>query len=91
MPFVLLFFVIISVAMHKYLVKANKKNTAKFVPVFMLVTFIKIMVCLIFMTIYALIFREHAVQFILTFLILYMIFTAFEVTSILPFVKRAKE
>ncbi|MBN2681144.1 MAG: hypothetical protein JXR58_01440 [Bacteroidales bacterium] len=90
MPFVLVFFITLSSILHKVLVNANKLKTARFVPVFMLATFIKLMLCLIFMASYAMADKENAVPFILFFLSLYMIFTSFEVYSILPEVRKAR-
>lgn len=91
MPFVLVFFFSLSASLHKILLNANKKKTVRFVPVFMLITFLKLMLCLIFMASYAFADRPNAVPFILSFLALYMIFTSFDIIQILPEVRKAKE
>lgn len=90
-PFVFGFFIIVSMLIHMILLKANQKRTAQFVPYYMLSMFIKLMIYLAFMGIYVFADRTNAIPFLITFLSFYFLYTMFEVISILPVVRKAKE
>ena len=57
------------------LVQAARKKPDRFISWFMGVTGIKFMLYLGIMVLYLLFFREHAIPFLLTFLVLYFIYT----------------
>ena len=79
LPFLYLFFFSATGIIHYILLKVAQKRTAGFINYFMLLTFGKLMFFLTIILVYALAFREDAVQFIITFFILYVFFTAFEI------------
>jgi hypothetical protein len=77
----------ITIALHIYLIKSSQKEIIKFTPRFMGATGIKMLIYFILILIFLLIDREHAVSFLICFLICYLIYTAFEVISILKYLK----
>ena len=81
-PFLLLFYVAVTLIVHKIILKALGKKPSKFINYFMLTTFIKMFFFLFVMVIYALINREDAVRFIVIYFILYLLYTSFDVVSI---------
>lgn len=80
LPFLYVFFFAATLMVHYILLKVSEKKTSGFINFFMLVTFGKLLFFLTIILAYALLNREDAVPFIIAFFILYVCFTAFEVT-----------
>jgi len=80
LPFLYVFFFAATLIVHYILLKVSEKKTSGFINFFMLVTFGKLLFFLTIILAYALLNREDAVPFIIAFFILYVCFTAFEVT-----------
>jgi hypothetical protein len=73
---------------HLWVIRASAQNTIKFTTAFMGSATLKLMVYLFFMLIYLWFDRSHVIPFVLTFMILYLIFTVFEVLEVLRFIKK---
>ena len=82
-PYLLAFFVAATLLVYHFMLKALEKRPARFVNVFLLTTMLKLLVYMIFMVIYALLNREYARPFVVSFFLLYIIYTIIEVVSIL--------
>ncbi len=82
-PVVTLFFYIITVIIHYILSKSAEKRMAKFSVNFMLSTSLKLIIFLMFMVLYVVFDKQNAVSVILLLFINYLLFTVFEVVSIL--------
>ena len=82
-PFLLAFFFFATLTVYHFMLKALEKRPARFVNIFLLTTMLKLFAYMIFMVVYALLNREFARPFIVSFFILYIIFTVVEVVSIL--------
>jgi len=82
-PYLLAFFIIASVVVYHFMLKAIERRPARFVNSFMLATMLKLFAYMALMITYALINREEAMAFIVTFFILYVIYTIIEVASLL--------
>lgn len=82
-PFIVAFFFFATIIVFYYMLKAVEKRPARFVNVFMLTTMLKLMLYLAVMVVYVLLNREDAKLFILTYFVLYVIYTVLEVGSIL--------
>jgi len=80
LPFLYVFFFAATLVVHYILLKVSEKKTPGFINMFMLVTFGKLIFFLTIILVYALLNRDDAVPFIVTFFILYVFFTVFEVT-----------
>ncbi len=87
-PFLLFFFLSVSLIVHYLLIKAAQKRPAKFVNQFMLTTFLKLVFFLVVLVIYSVANRDDAISFIMTYFVLYLFYTAFELVSILRFNKK---
>lgn len=74
-----LFFVIITITIHWVLMRVVTKDPKKFVITYMGITGIKLFSYLIIILIYALLKRQGALGFTLCFLVLYFLYTVFEV------------
>lgn len=86
-PFLILFFVIVTIGVHTTLTKAGKKSIGQFSAFFMGSITVKLFIYLTFLVTYALTHKEQAVPFVLTFFILYVLFTFYETFSLLNSLK----
>jgi hypothetical protein len=73
---------------HLRLIKACEENIRRFSTVFMLSVTVKLMAYLSFLLICLLIDHSNALSFVLTFFVLYVCFTVFEVIQVLNFLKK---
>jgi hypothetical protein len=84
----LLFFIISTALIHYMLLKVSEKDPKRFVGYFMGITAIKLFGYLIIITIYALLKKEAALGFTLWFLVLYLLYSGFEVVMLLKHFKK---
>ncbi|HSG68211.1 MAG TPA: hypothetical protein VK994_05845, partial [Bacteroidales bacterium] len=82
-PYMLGFFVLTTLLVYYFMLGALHKRPARFVSLFMLTTMLKLFAYLIFMVVYALLHREVAMPFIISFFLLYIIYTVVEVVCLL--------
>ena len=85
-PFLLSFFVIVTLAVHYFLLNSTKGRPAQFNTSFVGTTGIKLFVYIIFLGIYIFFNREDALVFTTVFMTLYFLFTIFEVRAILKII-----
>ena len=79
LPFTVLFFYLVTNLVHAYLLKIAVKSGSRFTSQYMAVSFIKMFFYLAVAVVYALFNREYAKVFLANFLVLYAIYTTFEV------------
>lgn len=77
------FFILATSAVHYWMVSAAKKKPGQFVNNFMAVTGIKLFLFMIILLVYCLLNRTNAIPFAIGFLVLYFLFSAFEVTALI--------
>jgi hypothetical protein len=87
----LAFFIILTAIFHLILIKITSQNHYKFIAKFMLITIIKLLIYSIIIIIYILMRRTYIVNFLICFLSYYLIFSIYEVTSIINFMKKTKK
>jgi len=87
-PFQALLIAAVTAIGHLWIIRASEQNTIKFTTAFMGSATLKLMVYLFFMLIYLWNDHSNAISFVLTFMILYLIFTVFEVMEVLRFIKK---
>ena len=73
---------------HVRLMKVSEQNIRRFTSAFMLSVTLKLMIYLSFLLICLLIDPSDALPFVLTFFILYLCYTVFEVVQILKYFKK---
>jgi len=81
-PILLAFFFIVTWGIHAYQLKMAKKDIGKFARSNMLITFFKLMTYSILAVIYIALEREHAIQFVVGLMFLYLVYSFFEVKEI---------
>jgi len=82
-PFLLVFFVVIAVAIHAYQLQLAKNNMAKFTRSNMIITFLKLFLYSAVAIVYIAVDTKNAKVFVICFVLLYVVFTIFEVFSLL--------
>ena len=90
-PVLLLVIFFITVLFHRYLIRSVGGSNRKFPAKFLGATGIKMGLYMILIIIYVILDRENAVPFLLVFMIVYLIFTIFEVVSILDYLKITRD
>jgi hypothetical protein len=84
LPYIILFFFIVTSIFHFIVLKSSEKKTSNFIRGFMLGTVIKLSIYFSALLIYVLIINKYdAIPFILSFFIYYLIYTIFEIILIL--------
>ena len=91
LPFVLAFFLGISIVSYKILQKKAIVEPRKFIPGFMAHTVVRMMIYLFIMLAYAFVYRSDAVNFIIGFFIIYAVFTFFEVMQFIALTKSVRK
>jgi hypothetical protein len=81
LPFLYLFFYSATTVVHYLLLKISEKRPTQFTNYFMLLTFGKLIFYLTIILAYIILFKDDAKPFVVSFLILYLFFTAFEVVQ----------
>jgi hypothetical protein len=90
-PVLLLVIFLITILFHRYLIRSVGESNRKFPAKFLGATGIKMGLYMILIIIYVILDRENAVPFLLVFMIVYLIFTIFEVVSILDYLKITRD
>ena len=89
-PFIPIFFLIISLGVYAYLIRASQKDNKKFINSFLAATGIKLLVYILFLVIVLLADRKHVLPFLLTFLFMYILYTTMDVFSIINYLKNSQ-
>ncbi len=77
--FALGFFIALTVFSYQWTMAANKLKNSKFVGRFFLALGLRIILCAIFLAIYLIISENRDQVFLVTFMILYLFYTLFEI------------
>lgn len=88
LPIAVIFFYIATNLVHAFLLKIAEKSGTKFTSQYMAVSFLKMFAYLALAVIYALLNREYAKIFLVNFLVMYAIYTTFEVMQFSRFVRQ---
>jgi hypothetical protein len=87
LPFLFPFFFAVTILVFGFLIKSSAKKFNRFVNRFMMATFLKLMIYMAVLVAYVLTHKYDAIPFILSFFILYIAFTFFEVIALLRFTR----
>jgi len=81
-PFLLVFFYVFTAFVHRYLLKVSKNSPRQFIQSTMVLTVVRLILYSIIAIIYILVDKENAIPFAIGLMILYLIFTFFEVCEV---------
>jgi len=82
LPFLLLFFFVVTLLIHAYQLYLSKKDIGKFARSNMLITFFKLILFSVVAVVYIAIDSENAMVFVICLMLLYIVFTFVEVAEI---------
>ena len=82
LPFLLLFFFVVTLLIHAYQLHLSKKDIGKFARSNMLITFFKLIIFSVVAVVYIAIDSENALVFVICLMLLYLVFTFVEVVEI---------
>ncbi|MEI6436438.1 MAG: hypothetical protein WCP32_16540 [Bacteroidota bacterium] len=85
LPFLFLFFISTSLLSFYFLLKSTGKRLIRFVNAFLLTILLKLILYVGVMVAYALLNRNDAVPFLVSFFILYLIYMVFETVFIIQY------
>ena len=80
--------ILVTVISHLRLMTSVEQNAQRFITTFLSVMSAKLFIYLFFILICLLVDRSNAINFVVTFLLMYLIFTIFEVIEISNFFKK---
>ncbi len=90
LPGVLAFFYILTNLVHAYLLNIAGKSSSRFTSQYMVISFLKMFFYLAVVIVFVIINKEDAKIFLVNFLLLYVVYTIFEVYEISNFVRQIK-
>lgn len=90
LPILLFFFYGVTNLVHAWLLKIAGKSGSRFTSQYMATSFIKMFFYLLVAVVYVIFDRENTKVFIVNFLLLYVIYSVFEVTEFLKVIKQVK-
>jgi hypothetical protein len=82
LPFLLLFFFMVTILIHAYQLHLEKKDIGKFARSNMLITFFKLILYSVITVVYIAFDAENAIVFVVCLMFLYLVFTFVEVAEI---------
>jgi hypothetical protein len=85
LPLLILFFPVITFITFRVIIKASQIKFIRFLNYFLLTTTLKLFLFLAVLILYVLLNKPDAVPFTLTFFILYLCYTIFEVTHLISY------
>jgi len=88
LPGLVLFFFVVTNLVHAYLLKIAEKSGLRFTSQYTAVSFLKMLLYLVVAVIYILIDKDNIKSFIVAFLILYVVYTVFEIIEYLKVVRQ---
>jgi len=91
LPGIIVFYLVVSWIIIRFLFRASEKSFVKFVNAFMISTGLKLLVLILVIVGYVLLNRSDVVPFLVAFFILYLFYTGFEVYAVLYLSRRQKK
>ena len=88
MPFLVIFFLIMTSLVHWYLLRSLDSKPGKFINTFLATTTIKLLLYMTIILVYVFVNKHDAISFAITFFLLYILYTVFEIMSVLPVAKK---
>ena len=79
LPWLILLFILTTFTLYYILLKASDKKFSQFTNYFMAASVFKLLMLLVIITVYVYFFRNDAIRFVATILVLYMVYTVLEV------------
>jgi hypothetical protein len=82
-PLIIIFFLVLTLSIFHLQLKASVNRLSKFVNVFLMATGLKLLGFLVIIGVYSFFNKADAVNFIISFFLVYLVFTIFEIVQLL--------
>lgn len=79
LPYLLIFHTVVTLLSYQFIITKSKGSPRKFINIYLANTTIKLVLFLAIIFVYSIVYFHDAVNFVVSFFIFYVIFTAFEV------------
>ena len=89
-PFVLFFYYVSTLLLHRYMLRITSNDVSRFSFKFMMLSFMKMFIYIIFGVFYIVFDEENAVNFLIVYLILYAAYAVYEVRSVMKLINESK-
>ena len=89
-PFVLVFYYTSTLFLHKYMLRITRNDVSKFSFKFMMLSFLKMFIYIVFGVLYIVFDEENAVNFLIVYLLLYVAYAVYEVKSVMKLINDSK-
>lgn len=89
-PFVLLFYYLSTLLLHRYMLKITRNDVSRFSFKFMMLSFFKMFIYIIFGVLYIIFDEDNAVNFLIVYLVLYVAYAVYEVKSVMKLINESK-
>jgi hypothetical protein len=89
-PFVLVFYYSSTLLLHRYMLRITRNDVSRFSFKFMMLSFVKMFIYIIFGVLYIVFDEENAVNFLIIYLILYVAYAVYEVKSVMKLINESK-
>lgn len=83
MPYLILLSASVTLIFHYVILKASEKKFSRFISYFMIATVLKLLLYILIIFLYVYLNRSDTLPFVVTFLLLYIIFSVFEIINLL--------
>ena len=83
-----LFFGAVSSSVHLFLIRRARRRMNRFIPGFLGATGLKLAVYIVFLILMLLFDRPHAVNILISFIAMYLVYTIHEVMAVLAYLKK---
>jgi len=91
LPLIVLFFFIVNVGVHYIIVKITLKKIKHFFNYFMISTFARLILYLVVIMLYSLSMKEGKAAFTISFFIIYIFYSGFEVVTLSSHIKKMNQ
>ncbi|MCF8228045.1 MAG: hypothetical protein K9G58_08375 [Bacteroidales bacterium] len=91
LPFLYPFFYVITALIYYIVHRVSRGPFPRFINYYMILTVLKLLLLILVIVIYALLNREKAIPFFITFFVFYLVYTVFEVVYFLKDLKGRKQ
>lgn len=89
-PFVLVFYYASTLLLHKYMLRITRNDVSRFSFKFMMLSFFKMFIYIIFGVLYIIFDEDNAVNFLIIYLVLYVAYAVYEVKSVMKLINESK-
>ena len=89
-PFVLFFYYVSTLIFHKYMLRITRNDVSRFSFKFMMLSFLKMFVYIVFGVLYIIFYDDNAIIFLVVYLLLYVTYSVYEVKSVMKLINEKK-